>query len=367
MRSLVVQTSFVGDVVLTTPLLSRLAEESEVHVLTTPPGATLLASHPAVSRVTVYDKHGADSGAAGLLRVAGGIRRAGGADRAYLAQGSVRSAMLAVLAGCRRRVGFGTSAGHLLYTECVVYRDDWHHARRLLSLAGHAAAAAPAPNPEHDRGRGTTHGPDPTGQSDIRPSLHPVDSDVAAVQALLHPRDLRDRPLVALAPGSAWGSKRWPGFGPLAELLAPDYDLAIVGSDADAGLAAEIGAALAGAVGSDGARRVIDATGKLSLLGSAELIRRSAALVTNDSAPQHLASAVGTPTLTVFGPTVAGFGFGPLAPGSQTIGVTGLACRPCHRHGPQACPLGHWRCMNEITPAEVDSMIRSLLLAGATT
>ena len=101
------------------------------------------------------------------------------------------------------------------------------------------------------------------------------------------------------------------------------------------------------------ADRVIDATGQLSLLGSAELIRRCAVLVTNDSAPQHLASAMGTPTVTVFGPTVPEFGFGPLAPQSTTAGVSGLECRPCDKHGPQQCPLGHWRCMRDLTPALV--------------
>src|SRR5688572_33117614 len=102
---------------------------------------------------------------------------------------------------------------------------------------------------------------------------------------------------------------------------------------------------------------VIDATGQLSLLGSAELIRRCAVLVTNDSAPQHLASAVGTPTVTVFGPTVPEFGFGPLAPASTTVGVSGLACRPCDRHGPKQCPLGHWRCMRDLTAAAVASAV----------
>jgi heptosyltransferase-2 len=99
----------------------------------------------------------------------------------------------------------------------------------------------------------------------------------------------------------------------------------------------------------------------LSLLGSAELIRRATALVTNDSSPQHLASAVGTPTVTIFGPTVPEFGFGPLAPGSRTVGNGSLDCRPCDRHGPRVCPLGHWRCMNEITADEVAHMVRTVI------
>jgi heptosyltransferase-2 len=99
----------------------------------------------------------------------------------------------------------------------------------------------------------------------------------------------------------------------------------------------------------------------LSLLASAELIGRSALLVTNDSAPLHLASAMNTPTIAVFGPTVPEFGFGPLAEQSMVVGHTSLACRPCDRHGPQRCPLGHWRCMREIMPDAVAALARSLI------
>jgi heptosyltransferase-2 len=165
-----------------------------------------------------------------------------------------------------------------------------------------------------------------------------------------------DEPLIALAPGSVWGTKRWPGYIELAGALGGDARLVIVGSAADAPLAAEI---IRGA-GSHGAR-TIDATGKLSLLASAELIARAAALVTNDSAPLHLASAMGTPTIAVFGPTVPAFGFGPLAPRSAIAEVMGLPCRPCDRHGPQRCPLGHWRCMREITPDRVVTLLRGIL------
>jgi heptosyltransferase-2 len=165
----------------------------------------------------------------------------------------------------------------------------------------------------------------------------------------LGPPSLADRPLIGLAPGSVWATKRWPYYTELACLLNGDARLAIVGGKDDAPIAAEIAAAAS--------NRVVDATGKLSLLGSAELIRRCAILVTNDSAPQHLASAVGTPTITVFGPTVPEFGFGPLAPRSKTVGVAGLECRPCDRHGPMRCPLGHWRCMRELTASVVADAI----------
>ena len=332
MRSLVVQTSFIGDVVLTTPLLARLAQDGDVDVITTPIGATLLATHPAVSRLIVYDKRGGDRGAAGFLRIA---REARGARTAFLCQGSTRSGALAVAARCGERIGFTTSDGRWTYSKRVEYREDWHHARRLLSL-GDSVLAASASN---------LHSPL------IRPTLFPTSADREAVDLLVMDRS---RPLVALAPGSAWQTKRWPGYARLGELLADEFDIAIIGGSGDLAAAREITSRVA-------PERIVDATGKLSLLGSAELIRRSIALATNDSSPQHLASAVGTPTVTIFGPTVPEFGFGPLAVGSRTVGNRLLDCRPCDRHGPSICPLGHWRCMNEITADEVADMIRTVI------
>jgi heptosyltransferase-2 len=157
-----------------------------------------------------------------------------------------------------------------------------------------------------------------------------------------------------LAPGSIWGTKRWPFYTELARLL-DDVRIVVVGAAADAELARAIVAAIPD--------RALDATGRLSLLASAELIRRARALVTNDSAPLHLASAVDTPTVAVFGPTVPEFGFGPLAQQREIAGHTDLACRPCDRHGPQRCPLGHWRCMREITPAQIAALLQRVMVA----
>jgi heptosyltransferase-2 len=108
--------------------------------------------------------------------------------------------------------------------------------------------------------------------------------------------------------------------------------------------------------------RAVSAIGRLSLLESAELIGRCAGIVTNDSAPLHLASAMGSPTLAIFGPTVPSFGFGPLAPRREVVGEDTLACRPCDRHGPQQCPLGHHRCMRDLAPSSVAARARALFL-----
>lgn len=330
--SLVIQTSFLGDTVLTTPLIAELARRGPVDVVTSPASASLLANHPGIRAVVPYDKRAADCGVRGFVRLAGRLRRCG-YDAAFLAQGSMRSAALALAAGVSRRVGFATSAGRSLYTEKIEYREDLHHAARLLRLA------KPSLTPDAD---------------EIRPRLYPGIPERGAVDRLLALHEaLTDAPLVALAPGSVWATKRWPYYADLARELAPRARVVVVDSADDAALAAEVCA-----VAGDSA---INAAGVLTLLGSAELIRRCSVLVTNDSAPQHLASAVDTPTITIFGPTVPAFGFGPLAHRSSTVGIGTLACRPCDRHGPRRCPLGHWRCMREVTPRDVAARVLDIL------
>jgi heptosyltransferase II len=331
--SVVIQTSFLGDTILTTPLLAQLARRGPVDVVTTPAAASLLTGHPAVRDVVVYDRGGTHAGVFGLMTMAGRLRAAR-YDAAFLAQGSLRSAALAFLARIPERIGFATSAGRLLYTTKVPYRDDLHHAARLLLLS--------RPN-----GREPT--PDET-----RPSLAPGVAEREVVDDLLRRHDVAaGERLIALAPGSVWATKRWPYYRELATLLAGVGRIVIVGGRDDAALGLEIRTAVPDA---------IDATGALPLLASAELIGRSAVIVTNDSSPLHLASAMGTPTVAIFGPTVPDFGFGPLAPSSVVVGHESLACRPCHRHGPPRCPLTHFRCMRELTPEQVAEQARTLIL-----
>ncbi|MEK7240081.1 MAG: lipopolysaccharide heptosyltransferase II [Gemmatimonadota bacterium] len=331
MSSLVIQTSFLGDTILTTPLLAELAAREAVDVVVTPEGAAILRGHPAVRALIDYDKRGVDAGIGGLHRLSRRLRD-GGYSAVYLAQGSLRSAMLALAARIPRRIGFDTSAGRALYSTRVRYRRDAHHAERLWRLAAGDGAASPAADV-------------------LRPRLYPGADERAAVDALLGDF-ARGGALVGLAPGSIWDTKRWPHFAQLATAL-PDARFVVVGSSGDTTLAAHIVEAAPG--------RVLDATGRLALLGSADLIARCAVLVANDSAPTHLASGVGTPALTLFGPTVPEFGFGPLAPRSESLGVEHLSCRPCHPHGPATCPLGHFQCMRSLEPSRVVARVRNFL------
>lgn len=332
--SLVIQTSYLGDVILTTPLIAELAKRGPVDVLVTPTGAAALANNPDIRTVIPYDKRGTYGSALGLWETILEIRARRPYIAAYLAQGSFRSGLIAMMTGATERIGFASSTGRALYTTQLPYRPERHHAERLWSLSMSVCA-------------------DPPSRDQIRPRLYPSDEDRRRIDLLLRQTGSTEEPFVALAPGSAWGTKRWPYFPALAKRLAEDYRIAIIGSKADSALAAEI----ANEVPPD---RVIDGVG-LPLLASAELIGRARTIVTNDSAPQHLASAMGTPTLTIFGPTVPEFGFGPLAERHVVAGHESLSCRPCDRHGPQRCPLGHWRCMRELTPDYVSSLLTEVL------
>ena len=333
--SLIIQTSFLGDVILTTPLIAELAARGPVDVLATPLGAAALANNPDIRDVIRYDKRGTYGSALGLWQTIKQIRARRPYDAAYLAQGSFRSGLLATLTGTRERIGFASSTGRVLYTRQIPYRPDLHHAERLWSLA-------------------MRDGAEPPTRQQIRPRLYPSNEDRQRIDELLRRNGQSSDPFIALAPGSAWGTKRWPYYVQLAERLSADFRIAVIGSNADSEVAAQITAALP-----DGC--LINAAGALSLLASAELIGRAQAMVTNDSAPQHLASAMGTPTLAIFGPTVPEFGFGPLADRRAVAGHDALACRPCHRHGPQRCPLGHWRCMRELTPDYISSLLTEVL------
>lgn len=326
---LVVQTAFLGDVILTTPLLARLAaRHGPVDVITTPAAAPLLETHPSVRRVIRYDKRGADRGVGGFRRITERLA-AGRYAAAYLPHRSWRSAALAWCAHIPERIGFDDSPAAFLATRRVPRARTGHESARVLALAG------PAP-------KGAVAAP-------VRMALTDADRDAAS--AWLRERGITT-PFVAVAPGSIWGTKRWPGYAELVTRLKGP--VVVLGSEADAPLAAEVASAAAG--------RGHSAAGTMSLRESAALIERAALLVTNDSAPLHMAGGVGTPVVAIFGPTTPAQGFAPLPGGGSVVQAHGLWCRPCSPHGPQVCPLGHHDCMRQVT---VDQVLAAATAAGA--
>jgi heptosyltransferase-2 len=335
---LVVQTAFLGDVVLTTPLLRALRRahpERALHVVATPLGAAVLAGHPAIDVLHPYAKRGRERGLRGLLRLARRLR----SERfgiAVAAQRSARTGLLVRASGAELRVGFASSAGAWALTHRVPWLPARHAVHRYLALAAPAGADA---------------------QADPTPSLAVLPEAAAKVSAALHEDGVADQAaLLALAPGSTWGTKRWTpeGFATVA-VAAPERGLhpVLVGSPDERGLCQEVSALAGGGIANLAGR-----TGPPELTA---LLARARALVTNDSGPGHVASAVGTPVVTVFGPTVPAFGYTAWGARNRVVEHAGLACRPCSSHGPQVCPLGHHRCMREIVPADVLAALDAVL------
>ena len=328
-RGLVIQTAFPGDVILTTPLIRRAAERlgSPVDVVVIPAAASVLQNNPHIRELIPFDKKGADQGLGGFLRLAKKLR-ARRYGTAYLAQASLRSALLAWAARIPRRIGFRGAAGHRLYTHAVMPTGELHQIEKLLRLAD--------------------------GAPDRRePEIYPSAGDRAAVDALLAEAGISGE-FVALAPGSAWATKRWPYFSELARALAMEIPLALIGGPGDRADARAIKTAL-------GSTMVADGIGRLTMLQSGELIRRARVLVSNDSAPVHLASAVNTPVVEIYGPTVPQFGFAARPELSRIVEPDPLTCRPCHHHGPVVCPLVHHKCMRDTPISRPLAEVRTIL------
>ncbi len=324
MSSLLIQTAFLGDVVLTTPLLTVLAErEGPLDVVTTPAAAPLLETHPAVRQVIPWDKQGEDRGWRGFHRLAARLRDAR-YERAWLPHRSWRTGGVALLARIPERIGFADGA-RALYTRSIPRPKAGHEVERLLALAGHDDPAPPV-------------------------TIVTTDQDREAADTWLRQHGVSPG-FVAIAPGSIWGTKRWPYYEGLAATL--ERDIVVVGGPADRDLGERVAARAPD--------HIHNAAGALSLRASTALIGRAALLVTNDSAPLHLATAAGTPVVALFGPTVPAFGFGPRGPGDQMLGIDTLSCRPCSRHGPEVCPLGHHRCMRDLDATTVAAAIRDAL------
>jgi lipopolysaccharide heptosyltransferase II len=324
--SVVVQTAYLGNVILTTPLLGALATRyGPVDVVAQPTSAQVLEGHPAVRDLVLYDKRGADRGWAGVRRLARQLRKRAYA-RAYLPDPSWRAATLIFAARIRERVGFSQSPAAKLYTERVLRPLHGPESARIAALAG-----IPVGDPLPPLWLG----------------LNGEDREAAA--ALLERWQVGE--FVALAPGSVWGARRWPHFPALAAALS--RPVVVIGGPADAALAEAVVAAAPD--------RAHSTVGLVSPRTSAALIERALVLVTNDSAALHLATAVGAPVVGLFGPTTPALGFGPLGPDDVVVGRDDLLCRPCAQPGPAVCPLEHHRCMLELDVAHVADALESVV------
>lgn len=333
---LVPQTSFLGDVVLTTPLVTALRRRLRpryLAVLVRPESRAVLEGHPDVDEVLVDDKYGADRGLRGLFAVAGRLRSRA-FDVAVSPHRSLRTALVLAAARIPRRIGFDASRGARLFHERVVRPRTLHDVERNLALL------------EPFGGLG--------GEA---PVLHvPVHPEAAARAAGLCPGG--EGPLVGLAPGSVWATKRWTeaGFAAVLRALAGDgARCVLLGAPADGATAATV-ARLAGVP-------VTNLAGRTDLATLVAVVDRLDLLIGNDSAPMHVAAARDVPVVAVFCATTPALGFGPWGVRSAVV-ESDLACRPCARHGGRSCPRGTDDCRHLVRPAAVVAAARRTLAAG---
>jgi heptosyltransferase-2 len=335
----VLQTSFLGDSLLTLPLLRRLKESlpgARVSVVTLPKNADVFRSSAWADEVILDDKRGRHGGVLGPWRIAAELK-ARAFDLAVIPHRSFRSAFVARLAGIPRRVGFAASAGSFLLTDAVPFAWLTHDLERNLALArplgGNAAAAL--------------------GEERYVVPRPPSPALAARLsEAGIGPNDR----LAGVHPGAAWATKRWlpERFAELCRRLKADgVTPVLLGGPGDAALGAEIARA-SGAV---------DLVGKTDLEELKSLMGRLALFVTNDSGPMHLAAAAGVPVVAIFGPTTRELGFFPYGPGHRVV-ETPLACRPCGLHGAKECPEGHFLCMRLLSVDRVHQACVEALAAG---
>ena len=328
---LIIQTAFAGDLILTTPLIAAIADHfpgAGIDVLCIPGTAGLLAGNPHVRDAVVYDKRAKRPGLTAMMRR---LARSG-YDVCVSPHRSLRSSLLARASGAAKRIAFDRAAAAWLFTDTVRYDDSAHEVERNCALMTPLGAA-------------------PTGCG--RPELYPAEKDRAAVDLLLQGED--DRPLFCMAPGSVWATKRWTeeGFVKLGRTFAEEYRVVLTGGPDDAALCGRITAALPPGT--------VNAAGALSFLASADLIRRARILVSNDSAPVHVASAMGTPVVEIFGATVPAFGFTPSGVPYRIVERSDLSCKPCAIHGGVRCPIKTFECMQGLPADDVIRAARALL------
>jgi len=330
-RILLVRLSALGDVVLATAAARALAilrPDARLTFLTRREWAPLLAGQPGADDVWELPAEGKD--AAGLAALRARIGAAGFATVVDL-QTNLRSRWL--LAGHPHRLQWPAARWQrrrwvsLRWTHPAPVRPAWlRFVDALAPLGVDAATAAP---PRLD--------PAPAAVNEAR-MLHAVWARENG--------PLVDPPMVFLAPGSRWASKRWPE----ASFLAVGQDVVARGGRVLVGGDAQDRAALPRlAAWADAEPRVCWFTGPLDVL--AELVRGAQAAVSNDSGLMHLAAAVGVPVVAVFGSTHPALGFAP-AGGHATL-VSNRSCQPCTLHGRPGCPLGHHGCVTDLTVERV--------------
>ncbi len=328
-KILIRSTNWIGDAIMTTPAVRTLRQnfpQSHITLLALPWVADVFAACPHVDDIFIYDKHGKHRGLAGKFKLAAELYQER-FDMAVLLQNAFEAALISFLARIPVRGGYTTDGRGILLTHRVKKHPDIGSRHQVHYYQ------------EMMQGLGMLPGPD-----QLELFLEP--KAVASVKEQLgHAAGAGKRPIIGLNPGAAYGpAKRWPArkYGRLARELARKTGglLLVFGTRDDQQAAAEI-SALAGDC-------VLDLTGKTSLGEALAFIDQCNVFITNDSGLMHVAAALDTPLVAVFGSTDH-IATGPYSD-QATIIRKPLDCSPCMQ---THCPEQHFKCMEEIDVSEV--------------
>lgn len=334
MRILIVQTSYLGDTILSTPVIAgvhRLHPRAQLWMMTTPAANGLVARDPLLTGVIAFDKRQEAAGLAGLLRMGQNLRKMR-FDRAYALQRSYRTALTLLVSGIPHRTGFRNAKLSYTYHSRQTRRPSDHDVLRNLSiLTGEASVA----------------------EFDTRLRLYPpprADLGPDAKHLLA-----QNKPLALLVPGSAWPTKMWywEHYRAVAShFIHQGYTVALLGGPADRPVNRRVADDL----------DVVDLAGQTTIDEAMAIVQNARIMICNDSMALHLASAFGTPCVAIFCATCPSFGFGPWRnPRAVVVEQKGLSCKPCARHGGKTCPTGTRACMEALLPEEIVAAANKVL------
>lgn len=334
-KILVIQTAFIGDSILTLPMIEKLKEkfpDCEIDVLCIPSTQEIFEASPYVTEVLVLDKKNEHKSIFRLLKFANDIKKRT-YTKIYSPHRSLRTAIIVMQSGVRDTFGFSNAALFHVYKNVVEYKNEFHEVQRNLSLIGNNYTS---------------------NDWKIIPKLTIDDKVRHNVHQFLSSNQLNNN-LIAIAPGTIWETKKYPEkyFQEIIEhLINRSYNILIIGGKSDKELCERF---------SSGFKNVISTAGIFSIIETIELLKNVKMLVTNDSAPTHMGMCADIPVLTIYCSTIPGFGFYPYNNKSSYITFNNLSCKPCGIHGYMKCPIKSFDCAYNMSPNEIISKIEGVL------
>ncbi len=329
-KILVVQTAFIGDLVMSTPIfpaLRKIFPDSQIDVLVIPSSAIILKHNPYISNILTFDKKkNIFRKISEIIRLISHLYK-NKYDIGIALQYSLTTAFLMLFGGVKKRIG---NSHFWSATNRVAVPKGLHIRQRTMQYL------KPFSEEEY------------SDETEI--FLDKVEIELA--EHITSTARSNNQKIIVIAPGSVRFTKMWSAskFEKLAKKLAENsYKVFLIGSKAESSICDKI-------TNGVNNNNLVNLCGKLNLLESAALIKMSDLLVCNDSAPLHLGNAVKTRVFAIFGPTVKQFGCYPYRPDDKLIEVD-LDCRPCSHSGGKRCPLGHHNCMNLINEDYVFDLI----------